>query len=820
MQNAAAMLYCSNPTCQALNPEENKFCQKCRTPLVRQYLWALGANVASMQKGELLGDRYVSKGDRVFLDTKPGLPSANASEVPEQYLPYLHLSPLRLHVPQVYEWFSTPVRDDVTLLLDYAPLWVLPETASDPAASESIVNTQIQLFPPLLTVWAEASALRQLNWLWQMANLWQPLCSEQVGSSLLDPDLLRVEGGILRLLELESDIKEISLSALGELWLQWSATARPEITDRLQQISQQLIQGQLHNAELLVQQLDQAISQVAQVQSRHIQIATLSDQGPTRQRNEDACFPPSGTVQGGTVQNGTLSNGSGSQALSVTPTVIVCDGIGGHQGGDVASHLAIAAVEQRLQVLKPEALDAVTLTVELEKAICLANDQISQRNDSEQRFDRQRMGTTLVMGLLREYELYVTHIGDSRAYWITRWGCHQITLDDDVASREVRLGYSSYRQALQQPSSGSLVQALGMGASSLLYPSVQRFILDEDSIFLFCSDGLSDNERVDSCWDTEILPLLLGKGDLAVMAQRLVEIANRLNGYDNTTVGLLYCQVADASPVPTLSALPPAAVQDSAATAIVAPSLATPPSEPEASSAIGTQLLRQKSSGINPLPLLLGIVILASLGLGLIAALLPTWKQRARSPIAGPTASPSPMVAPSPITTLPTLTVGLRIQLQRFSSAGKPPTLLSDPQTLSSSSDLAAPRLLGTIPVGSTLEVLSTGETTPQDRWVQLRVCSTPEGASPETPSEVPSVSPSELPSAEAASPEALPRVEPSAENLLPSPAESSPAAFLQPGQTGWIREAEILPWVGLSQSSPEQKGICTNSVTFNPQNP
>ena len=99
------------------------------------------------------------------------------------------------------------------------------------------------------------------------------------------------------------------------------------------------------------------------------------------------------------------------------------------------------------------------------------------------RQDRQRMGTTLIMALVQAYRLYMTHIGDSRAYLITSTGCYQVMVDDDIASREVRLGYRPYREALLNPASGSLIQALGMSASSALRPTVQQFLLDEDCIF-------------------------------------------------------------------------------------------------------------------------------------------------------------------------------------------------------------------------------------------------------------------------------------------------------------------------------------------------
>jgi protein phosphatase len=185
---------------------------------------------------------------------------------------------------------------------------------------------------------------------------------------------------------------------------------------------------------------------------------------------------------------------------------------------------------------------------DLEQAVALVNDKISQRNDTENRQGRQRMGTTLVMALPIAHEMYITHIGDSRAYWITRHGCNQITLDDDVASREVRLGYAVYREALQHSGSGSLVQALGMSKSGSLHPTAQRFIIDEDAVFLLTSDGLSDFDRVEECWDTEILPIINGEANLPDVATRLIEIANTKNGHDNVTIALVHYQINYSEP--------------------------------------------------------------------------------------------------------------------------------------------------------------------------------------------------------------------------------------------------------------------------------
>ncbi|HEY9805819.1 MAG TPA: protein phosphatase 2C domain-containing protein, partial [Candidatus Obscuribacterales bacterium] len=500
------------------------------------------------------------------------------------------------------------------------------------------------LFPALVDVWPETSALRQLNWLWQMAQLWQPLSSEGVASSLLEPQLIRVEGPLVRLLEVQSDRAPASLTQLGQLWLQWAPTARPEIARYLAALCHQMIRGQIRAPEQLMLQLDRGLTVCGRSQARVSQIATRTDQGPSRQRNEDACYPASGVTL-------TVPLHPGETYKTLT---LVCDGIGGHEGGDVASNLAITAVQERMQTLEGEVAlqQSDQLMAELEQAVCLANDLICQRNDQERRHDRQRMGTTLVMALARSHEIYITHVGDSRVYWITRNGCYQITVDDDVASREVRLGYALYRDAVQQPVAGSLVQALGMSSSATLHPTVQRLILDEEGVFLLCSDGLSENDRVEECWETEILPILEGKVDLATACKRLVEIGNIRNGHDNVTVGLLYYHVTHAEAIAELPESLLAEPQE----------LELPPTQPPPSlafesptqsvnaapSTLKTQLLPTRRSP-NAAALLLGILLLLGVG-GVLAYLLFPGVSRQLDAFLG-VETPSETTAVSPATT-------------------------------------------------------------------------------------------------------------------------------------------------------------------------
>lgn len=189
----------------------------------------------------------------------------------------------------------------------------------------------------------------------------------------------------------------------------------------------------------------------------------------------------------------------------------------------------------------------------LREFILRANDAISDQNDQEQRTERARMGTTVVMAWTEKPHLYLTHVGDSRIYRITTESCHQVTYDDDLGSREVRLGYALYQDAQNYPSAGALVQALGMSPSQSLHPTVQKIAPDRDTVYLLCSDGLSDYHRVEGHWRSEIVPFLQGRGNLQQLGERLIAIANTENGHDNATIALLYVRLRRKPDVPAIA---------------------------------------------------------------------------------------------------------------------------------------------------------------------------------------------------------------------------------------------------------------------------
>ncbi len=531
MTEPMATIQCSNPECQTINPLQNLVCEKCETPLLKRYLRPLGDWVTSFEQGALIDERYWVISHQVVLDSKPGIPPEFSEDIPEKIRKYLRLFPYRLHLPQIYTYYN-PSQEE-----NHSPQIALLEYGTIPL-KESGEPRYPELLPPLTQIWTEAkdNPLRQLNWLWQMAKLWQPLEGQQMVSSLLDTSLVRVNAGMIQLLDFHPDEHNFhSVKELGQLWLSLTEGTSPLIVDYLQSLCDYLQRGKIPHPDYLLSYFDPALTYCGQWYNKKYQIFTLTDSGPTRSHNEDACYPSAGELV--------------EPSPDQPNFTIVCDGVGGQDAGEVASQLAIDTLVEQIPQLPTfsETRNSQQGLQDLAEAINLTNNRISERNDAENRQDRQRMGTTLVLSLVHDHEVYLANVGDSRIYLITPDSCHQVTTDDDLASREVRLGYLFYRDAIKYPNAGALVQALGMSNANSLHPNVTRLITDEDCIFLLCSDGLSDYDRVDQYWHLEIAPILSHEKELPTVGQELVNVANGKNGHDNVTISLLYCQIKLAS---------------------------------------------------------------------------------------------------------------------------------------------------------------------------------------------------------------------------------------------------------------------------------
>lgn len=552
--------------------------------LPHSYLWVVGVDRAELQPGNLLYERFLVHEGQVVSDSQMFKLPDCGDEFSALTTTYLKLSCFQLHLPRPYSVLLTEGSE--VLFLENVP-----------------ILTTGTLMPGLAESWAGASPLRQLNWLYQVLFLWPYLSSFGVAGTFLRPELVRVDGCWLRLLELVPHQDRVELSELGELWQSWLAGVNPTIEEGVAEFFYGLSRGEF--------KCDQAIAQVEKLMAKLLadqplstRVVAATDIGSRREHNEDYCYPDGGL----------------ELEYLRDRAVIICDGLGGHEGGEVASKMAIASISQGLNSLlrrvetEEVEFSSTKFMEQLHELVCLANDQIVALNDQNRRHAQQRMGTTLVMAVIPRpqgqpsNQVFVVNVGDSRLYWVNSRNCYQVTVDDDVATRDVVLGYSLPAYANQRMDAGALTQALGTRSRDYLTPSYYSLMIDEAAVLLLCSDGLSDYDRVMEVWRLEVLPLLTGRKTLEDTCRALIDQGNARNGHDNITVGLIACQFLAVNEDVGQRATSDQLADQPAASAVDSTQIATP--SPETSSIVAAPQSRILS-------LIILLIICFAVGVGM-----------------------------------------------------------------------------------------------------------------------------------------------------------------------------------------------------------
>ncbi|MBC7741067.1 MAG: Stp1/IreP family PP2C-type Ser/Thr phosphatase [Bdellovibrionaceae bacterium] len=208
---------------------------------------------------------------------------------------------------------------------------------------------------------------------------------------------------------------------------------------------------------------------------------------------------------------------------------IVADGVGGHHGGEVASALAVETVRE--VVGHPKALQFKPKEV-IYQAYEEASHRIFDRATEEVRLNG--MGTTMVMGYVRESKLFIANVGDSRCYLYRKPHLWQVTEDHSLINEQIRLGLMNEEQAKKVVGKNVITRSVGFERD--VYPDVLEREISMGDVFLFCSDGLTGMVT-----DSDLCSML-NQYSADKIAPLMIDKALAHGGDDNVTVLVLQFQ--------------------------------------------------------------------------------------------------------------------------------------------------------------------------------------------------------------------------------------------------------------------------------------
>ena len=236
------------------------------------------------------------------------------------------------------------------------------------------------------------------------------------------------------------------------------------------------------------------------------------------------------------------NNNEDSVALDESAGLMVlADGMGGYNAGEVASGMATAFIEQELGRWLQEAGDADDQAVSNAMDVCVDNANRSIFNAAHANAQYAGMGTTLVLGVFRGSRLLLGHIGDSRGYRWRDGQIQQLTRDHSLLQEQIDAGLISPEQAAYSHQKNLVTRAMGVEDVVLL--ELHSHAVHPGDWYLLCSDGLSD--MLDDARIAEVLRS--SPDDVGKAAQALVDAANQAGGRDNIAV-ILVAVRACASP--------------------------------------------------------------------------------------------------------------------------------------------------------------------------------------------------------------------------------------------------------------------------------
>lgn len=237
-----------------------------------------------------------------------------------------------------------------------------------------------------------------------------------------------------------------------------------------------------------------------------MKVSAKSDVGVVRQNNQDYCL-------------------AGEFTDGVT-WAVVCDGMGGANGGNIASETAARTISEKLNFGYHEAMNDNSIKHLIVSAIEAANATVFSRSRSDAAL--VGMGTTVVLAIIKNDSLYIAHVGDSRIYVVTKDSINQLTVDHSVVQLMIDRGEITAEEAKDHPQKNVITRALGVDDEVRIDYSQEVF--NEGDIVLLCTDGLTNFVSNSTIMD------ICNTYDSYSLADALVDKANENGGGDNVTV--------------------------------------------------------------------------------------------------------------------------------------------------------------------------------------------------------------------------------------------------------------------------------------------
>ncbi|MCL2508674.1 MAG: Stp1/IreP family PP2C-type Ser/Thr phosphatase [Oscillospiraceae bacterium] len=237
-----------------------------------------------------------------------------------------------------------------------------------------------------------------------------------------------------------------------------------------------------------------------------MKIAKKTDAGMVRSVNQDACA--AGEFPDGMVW------------------AVVCDGMGGASGGDIASSAAVRIIAEKITASYRDGMSSTSIRHLLFSAIETANATVFEMSRANE--ELEGMGTTVVAAIISGKASYIAHAGDSRAYRIFGRSISQLTRDHSMVQAMLENGELTPTQAKRHPRKNIITRVLGVDGTILIDFCEEPF-LDGD-ILLICTDGLTNFVDADEIYK------VARESDKYMIADELVKLANYNGGRDNITV--------------------------------------------------------------------------------------------------------------------------------------------------------------------------------------------------------------------------------------------------------------------------------------------